>query len=65
MVKAYLRYKPRSTFGVISSPSSNAVFDATQKLAVSASLFDVIVWNIATSEIVNSTLLLTIGTSLD
>ena len=53
MVRAYLRYKPHSTFGVICSPTSNAIFDATQKLAISASLSDVVAWNLVTNEMVN------------
>lgn len=52
MVKSYLSYKPQAIFGVIASPVSNAVLDSTQNFAISASLEQVLVWNITTSELV-------------
>ncbi|KAJ2402394.1 beta transducin [Coemansia sp. RSA 2559] len=46
MVKTYLRYEPRRPFGVISSPTGNAVFDETGKLSITPALEDVIIWDI-------------------
>ncbi|KAJ1675467.1 beta transducin, partial [Spiromyces aspiralis] len=45
MVKAYLRYEPKSSFGIISSPACNTVFDADARYAVCPALSDVIVWD--------------------
>ncbi|KAJ2908588.1 beta transducin, partial [Coemansia aciculifera] len=46
MVKSYLRYSERGVFGVIASPSGNAVFDHSGKLSITAALESVIVWDI-------------------
>ncbi|KAJ2470368.1 beta transducin [Coemansia sp. RSA 2322] len=46
MVKSYLRYEARSVFGVIASPSGNAIFDSTGKLSITPALESVIVWDI-------------------
>ncbi|CAM9221880.1 unnamed protein product, partial [Choristocarpus tenellus] len=46
MNKTYLRYELTDTFGVISSPQSNAVFDSSGQLAISAALHEVAVWNL-------------------
>ncbi|KAJ1660147.1 beta transducin [Dispira simplex] len=46
MVKTYLRYVPKSNFGVVSSPRGNAVFDQQGKLAITSALEKVNVWNI-------------------
>lgn len=46
MVKTYLRYEPRAVFGLISSPSGNAVFDQTGKLSITPALENVVVWDI-------------------
>ncbi|KAJ2395526.1 beta transducin [Coemansia sp. RSA 2603] len=46
MVKTYLRYEPRSVFGVIASPAGNAVYDHTGKLSITPALESVIVWDI-------------------
>ncbi|KAI9486509.1 MAG: WD40-repeat-containing domain protein [Benjaminiella poitrasii] len=46
MVKAYLRYEPLATFGVIASTSSNIIYDHTGKLAVAPSLEEVILWDL-------------------
>ncbi|KAJ2708740.1 beta transducin, partial [Coemansia spiralis] len=46
MVKTYLRYEARPSFGVIASPAGNAVFDHSGKLSVTAALEDVVVWDI-------------------
>ncbi|CAM9484346.1 unnamed protein product, partial [Discosporangium mesarthrocarpum] len=46
MNKTYLRYELSDTFGVIASPQSNAVFDSSGNLAISAALHDVAVWNL-------------------
>lgn len=50
MVKSYLRYVEGPRFGVIASPTANAVFDATGKCAVAAALEDVVVWNLKQGE---------------
>ncbi|KAJ1911305.1 beta transducin [Mycoemilia scoparia] len=46
MVKAYLRYEPKSNFGVISSPTSNLVYDSEGRFAIAPALSEVIVWDI-------------------
>ena len=46
MNKTYLRYELSETFGVIASPQSNAVYDSTGNLAISAALHEVAVWNL-------------------
>ncbi|KAJ1899663.1 beta transducin [Kickxella alabastrina] len=46
MVKSYLRYEARSVFGIISSPTGNAVFDHSGKLSITPALENVIVWDI-------------------
>ncbi|KAI9504159.1 WD40-repeat-containing domain protein [Coemansia spiralis] len=46
MVKSYLRYEARASFGVICSPTGNAVFDATGKLSITPALENVLVWDI-------------------
>ncbi|KAJ2782603.1 beta transducin [Coemansia javaensis] len=46
MVKSYLRYEARGSFGVIASPSGNAVFDHSGRQSVTAALEDVIVWDV-------------------
>lgn len=44
MVKTYLRYEQHSSFGVISS--ANAIFGSNGKIAVTAALEDIYLWNI-------------------
>ncbi|CAM0136951.1 beta transducin [Umbelopsis sp. WA50703] len=46
MVKAYLRYEPSQTFGVINSTGSNIIYDHEGKLAIAPALEEVIVWDI-------------------
>lgn len=46
MNTTYLRYELSKTFGVITSPQSNAVYDSTGNLAISAALHEVAVWNL-------------------
>lgn len=46
MVKAYLRYEPLATFGVIASTQSNIVCDHTGKIAVTPALEEVILWDL-------------------
>lgn len=46
MNKTYLRYELSHTFGLVASPQSNAVYDATGNLGISAALHDVAVWNL-------------------
>ncbi|KAJ1749909.1 beta transducin [Coemansia sp. RSA 989] len=46
MVKTYLRYEAHSTFGVIASPTGNAVFDHSGRLSITPALESVIVWDI-------------------
>ncbi|KAG5188489.1 WD40-repeat-containing domain protein [Tribonema minus] len=45
-MKTYLRYVLHDTFGVIASTQSNAVFDKTGNLAITAALQEVAVWNL-------------------
>ncbi|KAI8582054.1 hypothetical protein K450DRAFT_228806 [Umbelopsis ramanniana AG] len=46
MVKAYLRYEPAQTFGVIASSQSNIIYDHEGKLAIAPALEEVVVWDI-------------------
>ncbi|KAJ2556560.1 beta transducin [Coemansia sp. RSA 1933] len=46
MVKTYLRYEARRPFGIIGSPTGNAVFDETGRLSITPALEDVLVWDI-------------------
>ncbi|KAI8073910.1 hypothetical protein BC940DRAFT_343481 [Gongronella butleri] len=46
MVKAYLRYEPLASFGVINSTSSTICYDDTGKLAITPALEAVIVWDL-------------------
>ena len=46
MNKTYLRYELSETFGVVASPQSNAIFDSTGDLGISAALHEVAVWNL-------------------
>ncbi|GFH21363.1 uncharacterized protein HaLaN_18652, partial [Haematococcus lacustris] len=45
MVKAYLRYEPAATFGIITS-GAQPCYDASGKLLITAALESVVVWNI-------------------
>lgn len=46
MNKTYLRYELSDTFGIVAAPQSNAIYDSTGDLAISAALHDVAVWNL-------------------
>lgn len=54
MVKAYLRYEPERTFGVICSASSNAIFSKSGDLFICAALEDILVWNIKKGNIIHT-----------
>ncbi|KAG0306424.1 hypothetical protein BGZ98_002389, partial [Dissophora globulifera] len=54
MVKAYQRYTPRTTFGVITSGNSNIIYDADGKLAISPALEDVTIWDPKKGELVGT-----------
>jgi U3 small nucleolar RNA-associated protein 12 len=45
MMKSYLRYAPSHSFGAICSPSSNAIFDFSGNLILTAAVEEVCVWN--------------------
>jgi U3 small nucleolar RNA-associated protein 12 len=45
MVKAYLRYEPAGTFGVISS-NANVVYDNCGRSLITSALESALVWNI-------------------
>ncbi|CAM9911372.1 unnamed protein product, partial [Phaeothamnion confervicola] len=51
-MKTYLRYVLKDTFGVIASTQSNAIFDDTGNLAITAALQDVAVWNLRQGSLV-------------
>ena len=53
MVKAYLRYDLANTFGVVAS-NSNVVYDHTGKLAITASLENVCLWNVKQGTLVRT-----------
>ncbi len=46
MMKSYLRYEPRKTFGIVASPNSNAIFDFSGNMAITGGTQDVSVWNL-------------------
>jgi hypothetical protein len=46
IMKSYLRYQPEKTFGVITSPNSNTIYDFSGHLALTGSVRDVTVWNL-------------------
>jgi len=52
-MKSYLRYEPDKTFGIISSPQANAIFDFSGHLAVTGVVRDVSVWNLRHGSNVN------------
>jgi hypothetical protein len=54
MVKAYQRYTPRITFGVVASGNSNIIYDAEGKYAVSPALEDVSIWDLKKGELVRN-----------
>jgi len=46
MVKIYLRYSLKTTFGVVASFPSNIIFDGTGKCAITGALEHVLIWDI-------------------
>lgn len=46
MVKQYLKYIPKSKFGVISSSHSNAIYDTTGQYAILPCLEEVKLWDL-------------------
>ena len=46
MMKSYLRYEPKSQFGVIASPQCNVQYDYTGNLAFTGAIQEVCVWNL-------------------
>lgn len=46
MVKIYLRYSLKTTFGVVASIPSNVIFDGTGKCAITGALEHVLIWDI-------------------
>lgn len=46
MVKAYLRYEPAATFGVIASVESNIAYDSSGKHLLAPALEKVGVWHV-------------------
>lgn len=46
MVKAYLRYEPAASFGVIASVDSNVTYDSSGKHLLSPALEKIGVWNV-------------------
>jgi U3 small nucleolar RNA-associated protein 12 len=54
MVKAYQRYTPRATFGVITSGNSNTIYDASGKYVVSPALEDVTIWDPKKGDLVST-----------
>lgn len=46
MVKAYLRYEPLATFGVIASTLANILYDHTGKIAITPALEEVVLWDL-------------------
>ncbi|KAG0235990.1 hypothetical protein BGW41_000577, partial [Actinomortierella wolfii] len=50
MVKAYQRYVPKTTFGVIASGQSNIIYDKNGKHVLSPALEDVVIWDVKKGE---------------
>ena len=46
MVKIYLRYSLKTTFGVVASFPSNIIFDGSGKCAITGALEHVLIWDI-------------------
>ena len=46
MVKIYLRYSLKTTFGVVTSFPSNVIFDGTGKCAITGALEHVLIWDL-------------------
>jgi U3 small nucleolar RNA-associated protein 12 len=46
MVKAYLRYEPALTFGVIASPESNVAYDPSGRFLLAAALDRLAAWDL-------------------
>lgn len=46
MVKSYLRYELKETFGVVVSPTANVLFDGSARLALAPALEHIAVWNL-------------------
>ncbi len=46
MVKSYLRYELRETWGIVAAASGNAVLDRTGQLALAPALDEVVVWHL-------------------
>lgn len=46
MVKAYLRYEPALTFGVIASPESNVAYDPSGRRLLAAALDRLAAWDL-------------------
>ena len=53
MVKAYLRYELAGSWGVISSPASNCVFDRSGRHLLTGALENVAVWNLKQAALVS------------
>lgn len=46
MVKAYLRYEPAISFGVVASPESNVAYDPSGRLLLAAALDRFAAWDL-------------------
>lgn len=53
MVKAYLCYELAGSWGVISSPASNCVFDRSGRHLLTGALENVAVWNLKQAALVS------------
>lgn len=54
MMKSYLRYEPKETFGIIASPQANVIYDFSGHLAITSSVRNVTVWNLRQASQVTS-----------
>ena len=46
MMKSYLRYEPKESFGIIASPHSNVIYDFSGHLAITSAVSNINVWNL-------------------
>eukprot|EP01038_Epipyxis_sp_PR26KG_P009374 gene9374-12630_t len=53
MMKSYLRFEPKSRFGIITSSSCNVRYDSSGLLAITSGLTDVLVHNIRQASIIS------------
>lgn len=54
MLKSYLRFEPKESFGVISSPRCNVAFDPTGNIVYTGANQEICVWNLRQASLVSN-----------